>query len=50
MQAKKLLMAVRQFAKEKFAFQHRYAMVFAPDQGHLYVHLALKAVSERYTS
>lgn len=43
----KLLAAVRHFAQEKFALQHRYAMVLHTDQGHPHVHLVLKAVSEQ---
>jgi hypothetical protein len=45
----KLLAAVRYFAKETFALQHRYAMVLHTDQDHPHVHLVLKAVSERGT-
>lgn len=43
----KLLAAVRHFAQETFAFQHRYAMVLHTDQDHPHVHLVLKAVSEQ---
>jgi hypothetical protein len=43
----KLFAAVRHFAQEKFALQHRYAMVLHTDQGHPHVHLVLKAVSEQ---
>jgi hypothetical protein len=42
----KLLAAVRHFAREKFALQHRYAMVLHTDHDHPHVHLVLKAVSE----
>ncbi|WP_129778641.1 relaxase/mobilization nuclease domain-containing protein [Peristeroidobacter soli] len=42
----KLLAAVRHFAQETFALQHRYAMVLHTDQDHPHVHLVLKAVSE----
>jgi hypothetical protein len=42
----KLLAAVRHFAQEKFAVQHRYAMVLHTDHDHPHVHLVLKAVSE----
>jgi hypothetical protein len=42
----KLLAAVRHFAQEKFALQHRYAMVLHTDHDHPHVHLVLKAVSE----
>lgn len=44
---KKLLAAVRHFAQETFALQHRYAMVLHTDQDHPHVHLVLKAVSEK---
>src|SRR5688500_14735977 len=43
----KLLAAVRHFAQETFALQHRYAMVLHTDQDHPHVHLVLKAVSEQ---
>lgn len=43
----KLLAAVRHFAREKFALQHRYAMVLHTDHDHPHVHLVLKAVSEQ---
>lgn len=46
---KKLLAAVRHFAQETFALQHRYAMVLHMDQDHPHVHLVLKAVSEQGT-
>ena len=42
----KLLAATQKFAREKFAFQHRYAMVLHTDQGHPHVHLVVKAQSE----
>jgi hypothetical protein len=42
----KLLAAVRHFAQEKFALQHRYAMVLHTDHDHPHVHLVLKAMSE----
>jgi hypothetical protein len=42
----KLLAAVRHFAQEKFALQHRYAMVLHTDHDHPHVHLVLKATSE----
>jgi relaxase-like protein len=42
----KLLAATRKFAREKFALQHRYAMVLHTDQGHPHVHLVAKAQSE----
>lgn len=43
----KLLAAVKNFAEEKFALEHRYAMVLHTDHDHPHVHLVLKAVSER---
>src|SRR5688572_24911645 len=45
----RLLAAVRHFAQETFALQHRYTMVLHTDQDHLHVHLVLKAVSEQGT-
>jgi hypothetical protein len=42
----KLLAASREFAREEFALQHRYAMVLHTDQDHPHVHLVVKAVSE----
>jgi hypothetical protein len=45
----KLLAAVRHFAQETFALQHRYAMVLHTDQDHPHVHLVLKAVTEQGT-
>jgi hypothetical protein len=45
----KLLAAVRHFAQEMFALQHRYAMVLHTDQDHPHVHLVLKAVNEQGT-
>ncbi len=35
--------AVRKFATEKFALQHRYAMALHTDQGHPHVHVVVKA-------
>ena len=46
---KKLLAATQKFAREKFALQHRYAMVLHTDQGHPHVHLVVKAQSEEGT-
>jgi hypothetical protein len=43
----KLLSATQKFVREKFALQHRYAMVLHTDQGHPHVHLVVKAVSEQ---
>ena len=45
----KLFSAVRQFAEDRFALQHRYAMVLHTDEKHPHVHVAVKAVSERGT-
>jgi hypothetical protein len=42
----KLLAASRAFAREQFAFKHRYALVLHTDQKHPHVHLAIKAMSE----
>ncbi|MBK7250663.1 MAG: relaxase/mobilization nuclease domain-containing protein [Gammaproteobacteria bacterium] len=43
----KVLSAVRNFAREEFYGQHRYAMVLHTDEPHPHVHLVLKAVSEQ---
>ena len=43
----KVLAAVRNFAREQFALQHRYAFVLHTDEAHPHVHLVLKAVSEQ---
>ena len=43
----KVLGAVRNFAREQFALQHRYAFVLHTDEAHPHVHLVLKAVSEQ---
>ncbi len=45
--ADKLYKAVRRFAVERFALQHRYAMALHTDQGHPHVHVVVKAVSEQ---
>jgi hypothetical protein len=42
----KVLAAARKFAREKFASQHRYAMVLHTDQQHPHVHMVVKAESE----
>jgi len=42
----KVLGAVRNFAREKFWGQHRYAFVLHADEPHPHVHLVLKAVNE----
>jgi hypothetical protein len=43
----KVLDAVKNFAREEFAFKHRYAMVLHTDEPHPHVHMILKAVSEQ---
>ena len=43
----KVLAAVRNFAREQFWGQHRYASVLHTDEDHPHVHLVLKAVSEQ---
>lgn len=45
--AKKVHQAVKTFALEKFALQHRYAMALHTHQGNPHVHLVVKAVSEQ---
>lgn len=45
--SEKVLCAVRNFAREEFALQHRYAFVLHTDEPHPHVHLVLKAVSEQ---
>ena len=42
----KVLAAARQFAREKFASKHRYAMVLHTDQQHPHVHMVVKAEDE----
>jgi hypothetical protein len=42
----KVLGAVRNFAREDFCGQHRYAFVLHTDEPHPHVHLVLKAVNE----
>jgi hypothetical protein len=42
----KVLSAVRNFAREEFWGQHRYAFVLHTDEPHPHIHLVLKAVSE----
>lgn len=44
--SKKVLAAVRDFAREEFGLQHRYAMVLHTDEPHPHVHVVVKAVSE----
>jgi len=43
----RVLAAVRNFAREQFWGQHRYAFVLHTDEDHPHVHLVLKAVSEQ---
>jgi hypothetical protein len=43
----KVLGAVRNFAREEFNGQHRYALTLHTDEPHPHVHLVLKAVSEQ---
>ena len=43
----KVLSAVRNFAREQFWGQHRYAFALHTDEEHPHVHLVLKAVSEQ---
>ena len=43
----KVLGAVRDFAREEFWGQHRYAFVLHTDEAHPHVHLVLKAVNEQ---
>jgi hypothetical protein len=45
--ADKVLRAVRNFATEEFALQHRYAMVLHTDEPHPHVHMVVKAISEQ---
>ena len=44
---KKVLEAVKNFAREEFGLKHRYAMVLHTDEPHPHVHLVIKAMSER---
>jgi hypothetical protein len=43
----KVMGAVRNFAREEFSGQHRYAFTLHTDEPHPHVHLVLKAVSEQ---
>jgi relaxase-like protein len=43
----KVMGAVRNFAREEFWGQHRYAFVLHTDEAHPHVHLVLKAVNEQ---
>jgi hypothetical protein len=42
----KVLAAVKNFAREEFGLEHRYAMVLHTDEPHPHVHVVVKAVSE----
>jgi hypothetical protein len=44
---KKVLDAVKDFAREEFALKHRYAMVLHTDEPHPHVHMVVKAVNEQ---
>lgn len=44
--AEGVLAAARNFLREEFAFQHRYAFVLHTDEPHPHVHAIVKAVSE----
>jgi hypothetical protein len=43
---RKVLAAVRDFAREEFGLKHRHAMVLHTDEPHPHVHVVVKAVSE----
>lgn len=45
--AKGVLEAARNFAREEFAFTHRYALALHTDEPHPHVHLVVKAMSEQ---
>lgn len=45
--ASKVLRAVRKFALNEWALQHRYAMALHADEPHPHVHVVVKAVSEQ---
>jgi MobA/VirD2-like, nuclease domain len=44
---KKVLEAVKNFAREEFGLKHRYAVVLHSDEPHPHVHMVIKAVSEQ---
>ena len=44
---KKVLEAVKNFAREEFALKHRYLMVLHTDEPHPHVHMVVRAVSEQ---
>lgn len=43
----KVLLATRNFMREEFALQHRYALALHTDEPHPHVHVVIKAVSEQ---
>ena len=43
---KKVLEAVKNFAREEFALKHRYAMVLHTDEPHPHVHMVVKAMGD----
>jgi hypothetical protein len=43
----KVLVAVKNFAREEFGLKHRYAMVLHTDEPHPHVHMMVKAVNEQ---
>lgn len=43
----KVLVAVKNLAREEFGLKHRYAMVLHTDEPHPHVHMVLKAVSKQ---
>jgi hypothetical protein len=43
----KVLLAVKNFAREEFGLKHRYATVLHTDEPHPHVHMVIKAVSEQ---
>lgn len=44
---RKVLEAVKNFAREEFGLKHKYAMVLHTDEPHPHVHMVVKAVSEQ---
>lgn len=44
---RKVLEAVKNFAREEFGLKHRYAMVLHTDEPHPHVHMVIKATSEQ---
>jgi hypothetical protein len=44
---RKVLEAVKNFAREEFALKHRYALVLHTDEPHPHVHMVVRAVSEQ---